>query len=171
MRRCPLLLLLALALAGCVGSGTYAILVPIAGGEKLRVPLRPPPASNDAIQITTAGLEPSPEPEAVIYWFGFKLLKPLEIRRVTVHDVAGDRAILLVDDSAPRVVGAEWKGASPVLRGEDERLAWVYQLDNTIRVYRFRIETGDGRTLVLQQPSIVNSGAKRLMRAKLGANY
>jgi hypothetical protein len=174
MRRCHPFFLLLLLLVGCAGSGDFAMLVPIAGGEKLRVPLSgggPPPARNDAIQITTAGLEPSPEPEAVVYRFGFKLLKPLDIRRVTVQDVAGDRSIVLVEDGSPQIDGGEWKGASPLLRGRDERLTWVYHLENSVRVYRFTIETTDGRTLVLQQPSIVPGIAKKAMRAKLGANY
>lgn len=173
----PLLALLlasSLFAAGCVSSGDVYVMVPIVGGEKLRVPLSQaaPSAKSDDFEVGGANFEPAgPGQQALTFTGKLKLLKPATLRRVTIEDVAGEKPVLVVDDPSPQPEGAVWKGLATPLTLSDPRLTWLPSLENSIRVYRFTIETADGRKTVLNQPAMFPAIVKVQIRASLGLTY
>ena len=175
MRNLPLLLItLALVLAGCMSTGEVVAVVPIVGGETLRIPVSGPGLHNektDDLQLIAAQLEPKGATQTIELRCEFKLLKPAVIRHVTVEDVAGERAVMFVDDPAPKLDGMTWKGASTPITKDDARTTWLLSIENSIRVYRFTVETADGRKLVLNQPALFPGFVKMQIRHVLGMNY
>jgi len=81
-------------------------------------------------------------------------------RRVTVEDVAGSAAELFVDDRHPKFIVNPLKPSSetktwvwqmgPLVRTR-WRPTWLHDPDESVRVYRFTVVTGDGREVVLNQ--------------------
>jgi hypothetical protein len=175
MRTFPLLLIaLTLVFSGCMSTGEVFAVVPVVGGETLRVPVSGPGVHNektDDLQLVAAQLEPKAGTPTIELRCEFKLLKPAVIRHVTVEDVAGERAVMFVDDSAPKLDGMTWKGTSTPITKDDARTTWLQSIENSIRVYRFTVETADGRKLVLNQPALFPAFVKMQIRHVFGMNY
>lgn len=170
----PFALLLAGLLGGCAGGGgdVFAV-VPVVGGEKLRVPLSQqiPSARTAEVEVAGVRFEPHPQKDALALRCELKRLKPITLSRITVEDVAGEQPVLLIDDRAPHLEGNVWKSAAGPLGKDDAKIAWLVSLENTIRVYRFTVETAEGRKIVLHQPAFFPGFLKEQMRQTLGLNY
>lgn len=168
-----LLLASSLFLAGCVSTGDVYAVVTIVGGEKLRVPLSQPVpnAKGDGFEVGAVRFEPVPHTQALTFRGELKLLKPATLKRVTIEDIAGEQPMLILDDRNPAVENAAWKGTVTPLSINDTRIAWLRSLENSIPVYRFTIETSDGRKVMLNQPSMFPSFLKAQIRQTLGLNY
>jgi hypothetical protein len=161
-------------LGGCAAgaSGDFVALVPIVGGEKIRVPFKPAPlAKNAEMELLLATFDVQREAQTLTYRFELKLLHPLALKSVTVENVAGDEAVLLVKDESPVLNEQRWRGASAPVRQGDSRIAWLQTVENSILVYRFTLETAEGRRIVLLQPSPMPALLKPPLRQALGYNY
>lgn len=93
--------------------------------------------------------------------FGFSLKRPLQLKRVTVEDVTGATAELLVTDESPVVTKDYWKGdATKQMIGRDTT-AWLYAPGDDWRVFRFTVSTDRGE-MVFLQPSVIVASSKQL---------
>jgi hypothetical protein len=161
-------------LTGCMSTGEVIAMVPLADGTKLQVPMSgrgPQPTQTDDAQVTAATFDLQAAEHTLTYHLGFKLRRPATVQHVQVADLAGDKPIVIVDDSAPKLTNDEWRSSVEPWPANDARLQWLYTVENSIRVYRFTIDLADGRHVVLDQAQIVPAFGKEQIRRQLGANY
>jgi hypothetical protein len=150
------------------------MLAPIAGGEKVRVPLVRGGAemTNEAgVQINTATFTLSPE-KKIVYTFAFTDSRRRPLRSVRVEDVSDDIAVPLVEDAPPEASATgQWRGETTPIPSGDPRLGWLATISNTVRVYRFTLTFADGQTLVLHQGALYPAPLKSAVRQAFGQNY
>jgi len=152
------------------------MLVPIADGEKIEVTYS---NSNGAVimeakagvQIELATLVPSDDKKHITYVFKLSVKNGVAPKRVTVSDLTDVPERILVDDQAPRLDNGHWNSAK-VDRGIlDPSLAWLSNVDDSIRIYRFKVTLADGSQAVLDQPSVFPGGLKAVIRKVFGLDY
>jgi hypothetical protein len=168
--------------AGCENQqyGTFTRDVDIAGGETLKVAFEygaPIPAENDDLKVIFASLKPlGPD---LFQLFSLQVKNGRLPQSVTVEDVAGDAPELFVEDRHPQFFVDKakpnaktnlWTWISPSLVKQGWRPAWLNEPDDSFRVYRFTVVTGDGRTLVLYQTTRYPFFIKQLIIKTLGAD-
>ncbi len=166
--------LLTVTLAGCVapGMGGVSVNVPTAGGATTRVEFDSKGvvhASNRDVAIEGVTLLPDGKAKTVRYGMSFRAERPLQLRRVTVEDISDDvPATLLVDEHPVIDAQHRWKRLAPPFAPDENNLRFLFQLENSVRIYRFTIETADGRTIILEDGANFPAMAKRYFRFTFG---
>jgi hypothetical protein len=167
--------LLLAPLAGCVvpmtSSNTY--MVPLSNGETMEMSIKNGGltlADQDGIRIVEAGaLNPSATKKEIVCTFQLIVKSGHAPKRILIEDMTEDPVRVVVDDPAPKLDAANhWKLTTPVLDAKDPIFAWLTQLDDTIRVYRFTVTLADGSQVVLKQPQMYPVFMKQLIRKMLG---
>jgi len=123
------------------------------------------------VKIESFGLRPEIEQKEVKYTFEFSDAHSRGLKAVKVEDVSDDAPFLLVDDTAPQYTNGRWHGASRTFGAGDEYLKWIYQLENSLRVYRFTITFADGHELIIHQGSTFPNFMKSAIRHMFGEKY
>lgn len=97
--------------------------------------------------------------------FGFDITskkKPISVR---VEDVTGKDAVLMVEDSAPVVERAHWKGNSAPREITPEGVPWLFTAGDTLTVFRFTVVLeGDDAPVIIYQPSVFGESSKVQLR-------
>lgn len=169
----PAGLLAAFALAGCA-TGDISMLVPIAGGTKVQVPFShgaPVPTEADGVRIESTRAVLDPTKKSLVYTFEFSDAQKRAVRSVKVEDVSDDAISVLVDDASPEIDKGRWLRVSRSLGPDDECLTWIFNLENTVRIFRFTIVFTDGRTAVLNQGAMYPNPLKAAIRHMFGKDY
>lgn len=169
------IMLLGLGWTGCASGGAYEYVKIISTGEKLRLPLEkggPAPAKQGTISVLYAGFIPGPDPanKGLLYRFVLEEKNGVAFRSVRVDDVSDESAVLLVEDDQPKLdpTKQQWVGTSRVFKGDEPSLVWLTYVDDSMRVYRFTIVTGDGRTVVMYQGQMAPGWLKPRLRPLIG---
>ena len=98
--------------------------------------------------------------------FGFDITSKKKPINVRVEDVTGKDAVLMVEDSAPVVERAHWKGNSAPRELTPEGVPWLFTGGDTLTVFRFTVLLeGDGDPVVIYQPSVFRESSKVLLRS------
>ena len=168
--------LLAFAASGCATTKPPAQTLrtfKIAGNKAVDLPVTREgatvPMENGDVRIEIAGYTLDAANRELFFTFGFREKKKAAPRSVTVEDVSGDSALVLVADSAPELDGnGSWKGNSAPYRRFDPPLGWLTDLGDTIKVFRFTIVLADGRPFILHQAAIWAGAQKQFVREILG---
>jgi hypothetical protein len=160
-------------LAGCAGGGAYVYQTTTAYGEKLRIPLErgaPARAQEGTVSVRAAQLLPPTEAtkKEVTYYFEFMDSSGVAPQSVKVEDVTDEKPMLIIEDKHPKLLNNRWIGRSEPLDGASPLLGWVSYIDDSMRVYRFRIVTAEGKELILNQGWSVPAWFKAAMRKTLG---
>ncbi len=146
--------------------------VTVAGGESIKVRIEHGDAKrveNSEIKIEVAGFVADRTRREIVFVFGFKEKKMEWPRSVTVEDVTGDDAEMVVSDASPRLTrDGIWRGTAPPLRRGDPGLGWLAEAGDTFKVFRLTILTADGRRLVMFQAAIWGPELKATFRHMLG---
>jgi hypothetical protein len=164
-----------LVLTGCLapGMGNWVAKRDIAGGQTIDVVFGshgPAPVEDaDLIISHSPVLEFNPKDQThAEYFFSFELKHDLKPTHVMVEDVSDDRAVTLVDDPHPQTMKKVWFRKSVPLESTSDKLAWLGQIDMSIRVYRFTIVDSGGVTHVLYPAASYPPFIKTFLRQKLG---
>lgn len=166
--------LLAACLAGCaeLGGGRPAVTVKISGGQTLTFALDPKigpiPAENDDFKVQVARLLPIKDKPEAFYGFQMVVKKDGAPRRVIVDDVSDDSPVRVLDDEKPVVRNHLWQKSTRTLGPADDEIKWIYQIDDSYRVFHFTIVTADGKTEELYQASYYPGFVKLFIRRGLG---
>jgi hypothetical protein len=169
----PLAGLFALAVAGCA-TGDISMLVPVAGGEKVRVPLSRTgvvPTVEDGIRIESSVLLPTPDKKQAYYDFAFSDAQARALRSVKIEDISDEAPRLLVDDTKPEPAKGRWHAVTRPFDIREDALKWVLQLEKSARVYRFTAVFADGKKIVLNQAAIYPDPMKSIIRHLFGEKY
>jgi hypothetical protein len=169
-----LLALLALGVAGCA-TGDVAMLVTIASGEKVRVPMGRKgvePTSADGVEIQPVRFDLDKEKFHLIYSFGFSDAKHRALRSVRVQDVTDAGLAPLVEQADATVeANGRWSAKGRSLSMSDPALKWLLSIENSARVFQFTIVFQDGHTLVLNQGAFFPNFVKAAVRHEFGEKY
>ena len=157
-------------LAGC--GGAVSLQIPISGATTASIEFAkgvPLHAENDDIRIEKALLNIDYKTKLTNYEFIFRQLnKGDRPTYVKVEDVTDDSCQTLVEDRQPVLKDERWTGTTPPLTPDESNSKWLFELENSIRVYRFTILTSRGRTWVLYEASSYPGYAKSYYREHLG---
>jgi hypothetical protein len=167
----PFFIALLVVFAGCTSSAP-SVRIRISGGEKLMVDLARGGAigpENEYLTIKAAGVLLNSKEKKVSQAFGIELKKTdPTLRRVKVEDVSEATSQPLVDDTNPEVKARGWRWIGPLMEPDDKSLTWIYNIDETFRVYRFTIVLSDGRELVIYHAAFYSPFMKFQLRTALG---
>lgn len=93
--------------------------------------------------------------------FGFDCTTKKKLLKVRVEDVTGKEAILMVEDQAPMIERAHWKGNSSPCDITPKGAPWLFTHGDTISVFRFSVFLeGDALPVVIYQPSVFPEASK-----------
>jgi hypothetical protein len=141
--------------------GTFTRAVPIVGGESVQVQFVhgfAAVAENDDFRVGIVGMRPVGQ--NVFLLFSLYSKHGVLPRRVKVEDISETGPEVFVDDLHPTFVAdpnspgglsRTWAWQKGPLIQTDWRPTWFHEPDETVRMYRFTVVTGDGRTEVLDQ--------------------
>jgi len=165
----PLFALILLGLAGCASPGIQ-VRVLVSGGEKITVNMPGGTVvgrDSKELKIIAATFLTSAKSKNGVYVFGFHLFADLAVKSVKVEDVTDAKALTMVEDNAPKMNGREWSYTSPSLSPDDKQLGWVHEIDESLRVYCFRITLNDGRQLKIYHVVYYSPFMKAMIRRVL----
>ncbi len=169
----PVILLSLTAWAGCQTGGISAV-IPVSGGGTITVPIGPkgtPKAESDGYRVDLAALKPATEPRQAYYDFSLFLTAKSAPKRIRITDISDEKPAVLVDDAQPQVTNGKWETKTENLVAEDPRLAWIFQITHSYRVYRFSITQADGREVTMDQVVPYPPFIKEAIRTKWGEKY
>ena len=167
-----LALLIILPVAGCsigTSTGTVTLKMPISGGELVPIDFNRGNVVNsetDQIRIEKALFSGGKDLKGS-YIFGFFEKKGGIPRRVLVEDVTDDEPTLWVDDRSPILKNGHWEYACPAVAYEEKSLRWLREIDNSVRIYRFTVDQGDGPALVVYEAAIFPSVVKEFIKKQI----
>ena len=121
------------------------------------------PVASDRVELIWPGKQ-----NAVLYEFGFDDTSGVNPKGVRIDDVTDAEEIPLIDAHDPKLKNKIWVGLSKPLEASSPELNWLPYLDNTTRIFRFRVTKADGSETVLYQAWFVPAFVKAGVRAVLG---
>lgn len=164
-------LVLALVLGGCATTDRVQR-VPVAGGKFIEIPVGPdgPKALPiDGFEPQLAALMPGTEPGTLLYRFVFSAPPEAQLRHVRIEDISADERVhVLLDDAQPTLTNQRWSGQSEPLAAADPRLAWLYYVVPSLRVYRFTLTSDSGKVTELHQIAAYPPFIKEAIRRQRG---
>ncbi len=160
-----------LLFAGCGTRGT-TMLVPVNGGrERVRVDFTshgPAHAEADGFEVQFAGFLPNPAPKTPDFCFTLSIHGVPPPRRITVEDITDEAPVLFFTDENPTVKNEAWRGLITGIDAHDPRTAWLYHVNDDLRIYRFTVIAADGHKVVLDQASNYPNYIKTAIRTFFG---
>jgi hypothetical protein len=72
---------------------------------------------------------------------------------VTIEDVSDSKAVIMVQDQQPVLKEQVWHHECPSIGINDPSVAWMHDIDDSFRVYRFTVVLRDGQKVVLHYAS------------------
>lgn len=164
-------LLLTLVLGGCATADRMQR-VPIAGGKFIEIPVGPTgpkPLPIDGFEAELAALMPGPEAGTLFYRFVLSAQPEAKLRHVRIEDISADERIhVLLDDAQPTLTNQRWSGQTEPLAAADPRLAWLYYVVPSLRVYRFTLTSESGKVTELHQIAAYPPFIKEAIRRQRG---
>jgi hypothetical protein len=166
--RLPLIAGLSL-LAGCT-TGSFWVNVPISGGDTVPLELIQGGivhAENEDFKVDSAVMQFDPKTKSATYVFEFEVKHGAAPRSVKVEDISDEAPVTLYQADTVKLENGHWKVRGASFVPDRQNSKWLYQIENTIRVCRFTIVTGDGRTEVLNEGCNYYAFIKDLIRQNL----
>jgi len=128
------------------------------------------PSQNDRVSVTSAGLQTvNLDGNYYVRWtFSIQPKQPIEFRSIRVEDVSGPQPVLVINDVAPQLQDGKWTGSGGMIELTATGLPWLFDEQESVRVFQFTITELDGRAYVLQQSVPYSKGAKAAVRKLVG---
>lgn len=158
------------AFSGCATTEA-TIKLPTAGGEMIPIDFSRGSAvhaENKEVAIDNARFEPDLKTKQAAYVFGFHLKQGGTPRSVKIEDVTDDAAVVMVADEHPKIEAGRWTWRGEPFTIDFSNSRWLFEIDNSIRVYRFTIVTSDNRSLVMHEAFNYPPFVKTAIRQQLG---
>ncbi len=170
---CLLIFIILLVFSGCTMPDELRP-VPISGGRVVDIPIGPNgprPGRGNGYEVLHAWMSPGTQDREVIYQFALSVPPATNIQSIKVEDISDEQAYLLVEDLHPWQTDRQWTINTLPIKAEDPRLAFVYNITPSLRVYRFTIIDGTNRRTVLYQTANYSNIFKFAIRHKWGEKY
>jgi len=164
-----------LLLAGCSSPSEGMRPVPITGGRSILIPFGPQgprPGKADGYEVLHAGAAPGAQARQTIYQFACSAPPGAALQRIQVDDISEEQPSPLIDDQQPWLSENHlWHMDTAPLNADDPRLAWIYTVTPTMRVYRFTITDKAGHKSYLYQAVGYPDFIKSAIRRQWGEKY
>ena len=175
MRLSPLCLSALIVLfAGCSAPTHEMRPVPVAGGHLLGIPVGPNGPLNgaaDGYMVLQSNTKPGKDPQEVIYQFTVSAPPGAAPARIQVEDISEEQSGPLLDDQHPWLTDNFWHMETQPLKKDDPRLAWVYTVTPTMRVYRITVTDKAGHQSIMNQVMMYPNYIKGIIRSQWGEKY
>ncbi|HEX3445721.1 MAG TPA: hypothetical protein VHS80_13480 [Chthoniobacterales bacterium] len=147
--------------------------IAVSGGQNLtftRVGAGFVKAENEHFVVDEAGLTTyRTEGKNFVRW-QFAILPKQEsaIHLVRIDDVTGDKPVLILEDSAPRIDERRWSRQSGLIRADKRSIPWLFEFGRTTRVFRITVRDSNGKASVVHQAVLFTPKAKKDFRVLMG---
>lgn len=152
--------------------GSWSMDRQIAGGQSITINFSkqgPVPGEDAAVRLFDPNLQINRRNLKVVrYLFRFVEKtgkRPLEVK---VEDVSDDQPYTWVLDRHPQVQNGTWAWLTPAFSPKSAKLAWIQEIDDSVRVFRFTIRQNDGTTDVLYAGANFPAYEKQFLRIQFG---
>lgn len=167
---CLCLVTVALIFAGCA-SQLSAVRLRVAGGQRIIVDMQRGglvEGEKREVKVRMGGFMLNSEGKNGIYLFTLEFNAGDIPRLVKIEDVSDDKARILIEDQAPKLLKQIWAWKSEPQSPTAESLQWIHEIDDSFRVFRFTVELVDGRKFVQHQVSYYPAFVKARICKGLG---
>jgi hypothetical protein len=153
--------LLFVATVACGATKEYTVL----GDQKITAKVQdgmPLPGEKGGITVEGAGFALG---EGKLIW-AFDFTSKKAPTKVLVEDISGVSAVVLVDDSSPKLKDHEWSGSATPVDLSKSGSPWLFERGDTTKVFRFTVTLkGKAEPIVIYQPAIYPEETKNQLRA------
>jgi hypothetical protein len=169
----PFFLLPALWVAGCASSSSQ-LSAPIAGGQAVALEREGAGfkhAENARVHVTEADLQVvNLNGNEYVRWrFAISPKQAAALSSLRIEDVSDPAPFLLVNDVAPQLDAGQWTETAGLMELSSSTVRWLFQPNETVRVFRLTMNEPDGRSYALYQAVSYAPAAKESIRAMVGA--
>jgi hypothetical protein len=156
-------------LTGCASSPSR-LSVPIAGGQTVRLERQGTEfkdAENERIIVTQATLQAvNLDGENYLRWnFVITPKQTTTLNMIRIEDVSDSAPLLMVNDVAPQLDGGKWTETAGLMDVSGPSVRWLFQANESVRVFRVTINEMDGQSAVLYQGVHYTPAAKEAILA------
>ena len=126
-----------------------------------------PQAENDRVIVANAGLQAvTLDSNYYLRWsFAIRPKQADALSSIRIEDVTDPSPLLLVNDVAPQLDGGQWNETAGLMPLSAASVHWLFEPNNTVRIFRITITGLDGRTDQLEQRVAYSQDAKKGLRA------
>ena len=144
--------------------GSLSLQIPIAGSQTVQVEFskgNPVNAENDDFRVEKANLILDAKAKQGRYLFELVQKNRSERPgRIKVEDVTDDTAVTLADERHPILREARWRWEGEMMTFDPTNAKWLFELENSLRIYRFTIATAGGNEAVLYEAASYPANVK-----------
>lgn len=158
-------------LTACASSSS-SLSVPIAGGQAVRLERRGAgfkQAGNDRVVVTDASLQVvNLDGKNYLRWnFVITPKQTTVLNTIRIEDVSDSAALIMVNDVAPQLDAGKWTETSGLMDLSSSSARWLFQANESVRVFRFTINELDGQSDVLYQGVQYSPASKEAIRSTI----
>jgi hypothetical protein len=158
-------------LTGCASSPS-SLSVPIAGGQTVRLERQGigfKHAENDRIIVTEASLEVvNLDGENYLRWnFAITPKQATTLNMIRIEDVSDSTPLIMVNDVAPQLEAGKWTETAGLMDVSGPSVRWLFQTNESVRVFRITINEMDGQSATLYQGVKYTPASKEAIRAMI----
>jgi hypothetical protein len=169
LKAVPIFLLPVLWLAGC-SSSVPRLSTPIAGGQAIALEREGSGfkrAENDRILVTDAALQAvNLNGNNYVRWrFAISPKQAAVLSSLRIEDVTDPAPFLLINDVAPQLDAGQWTETGGMMELSSASVRWLFDPNETVRVFRFTVNEADGRSYTLYQGVQYAPASKEAIRA------
>jgi hypothetical protein len=156
-------------LTSCASSPSR-LSVPIAGGQTVRLERQGTGfkhAENGRIIISEASLQAvNLDGKNYLRWnFAITPKQTTTLSLIRIEDVSDSTALIMVNDVAPQLEAGHWTETGGLMDVSGPSVRWLYQPNESVRVFRITISEMDGQSEVLYQGVKYTPASKEAIRA------
>ena len=171
LRALSAVVLPAVLLTGCASSPSR-LSVPIAGGQTVQLERQGTGfkhAENDRIIVTEASLQAvNLGGENYLRWnFVITPKQATTLNMIRIEDVSDSAALIMVNDVAPQLDAGKWTETAGLMDVSGPSVRWLFQANESVRVFRITINEMDGQSAVLYQGVLYTPASKEAIRAMI----
>jgi hypothetical protein len=154
---------------GCASSPSR-MSVPIAGGQTVHLERQGTgfkPAENDRMIMTEASLQAvNLDGKNYLRWnFVITPKRTTTLSMIRIEDVSDSAALIMVNDIAPQLDAGKWTETAGLMDVSGPSVRWLFQANESVRVFRITINEMDGQSEVLYQGVLYTPVSKEAIRA------
>ncbi|KAB2647226.1 MAG: hypothetical protein WCO38_01305 [Verrucomicrobiota bacterium] len=164
------LIVLSFLSAGCT-TGTFSVNVPIAGGKMRQIQLGskgPVHAEDEYIAIEKAFIQIQGATKVGNFNWAFKVKGPVKPISVKIEDMSDDEPMVMLSQSPIEIAGNTWEAKGIDITQTYEGIKWIYEIENSLRVYRFTITLSNGTTSELYEGVSYPTQIKEYLKTQMG---
>jgi hypothetical protein len=156
---------------GCASSPS-GLSVPIAGGQTVRLERKGTgfkPAENDRIIVTEASLQAvNLDGENYLRWnFVMTPKQTTTLNMIRIEDVSDSAPLIMVNDVAPQLEDGKWTETAGLMDVSGPSVRWLFQANESVRVFRITMNAMDGQSEVLYQGVLYTPASKEAIRGMI----